>query len=269
MFASLGLSRSHTSNAPSRDQDPRYSSKTLTDRSRQLIAALFELPSISGSGASRVLKVAPAKRSIASPRKIIWVRPQDIAFKVCDDQDLRANDILTEDWDLDRALVVDTKKYLSICQHFQEGRRWEDTILFEAYAKRLRSGELVRGLDSLPKLVRFYETKVDALFNDLSTNGFRIERGLLGQPINLPHVHIGRGGEVMYGNRGNHRLAMVKMLSIDVMPCHVRTRHAEWQKIRDAIRADAILAEAGGEPFNTYRQFVGHPDLADLFYPNR
>jgi hypothetical protein len=269
MFASLGLNRIHPGSAPSRDQDPGFSGKTLADRSRQLIAALFGVPSLSTSRVSRALKVPSASGAVAKPRKIIWVRPEDIVFKVCREHKLRANDILAGDWDLDRARVADTKKYRSICQHFQEGHRWEDTILFETYAERLLAGESVRGLDSIPGLLRFYETQVEALFNDLSANGFRIERGLLGQPVSLPHVHIGRGGEVMYGNRGNHRLAMAKILSIEVMPCHVRTRHAEWQKIRDAIRADITLAEDGAEPSKIHRKFIGHPDLNDLFYPSR
>jgi len=32
---------------------------------------------------------------------------------------------------------------------------------------------------------------------------------------------------------------------------------------------DVALTEGGSEPANAYRKFRGHPDLADLFYPNQ
>ena len=115
---------------------------------------------------------------MASPNKIIWIRPEDIVFKI----------VLPGEWGLKRNLFADTKKYRSISQHFLEDVPWQDTVLFEMYERRLGFGELVRGVDSLAKLARVYETKVDALYRDLSANGFRIARD--------PHrqTPIGRGG---------------------------------------------------------------------------
>jgi hypothetical protein len=37
-----------------------------------------------------------------SPPRPIWVRPDDIVFKIVGDHDLHANDILAGDWDLQR-----------------------------------------------------------------------------------------------------------------------------------------------------------------------
>ena len=91
---------------------------------------------------------------------------------------------------------------------------------------------------------RLYEKKVDAAFRDLREHGFRIARDLLGQPTNLPHVHIGRGGEILYGTRENHRLAMAKLWSLRVIPCNVRARHADWQKVREAVQEGV---DAGNE----------------------
>jgi len=267
MFASLGLNRYHQSNPAPLPQDTRFSGRALAYRGKELVASLFDLSVVSLSSIARARE--PAITSVASPRKIIWIRPEDIVFKIVGDHELKASEVLPGEWDLKRNLVADTKKYRSISQHFLEDVPWQDTVLFEMYARRLGSGELVRGVDSLAKLARVYETKVDALYRDLSANGFRIARDLLGQPTNVPHVHIGRGGEILYGTKGNHRLAMAKLLSIRLIPCHVRARHADWQKIRDAILSDVALTEGGREPSNLYREFRGHPDLADLFYPNQ
>jgi hypothetical protein len=71
--------------------------------------------------------------------------------------------------------------------------------------------------------------------------------------ISSGRTQIGRGGEILYGTKGNHRLAMAKLLSTRVIPCHVRARHAEWQKIREAILSDVALTEGGqraGQPIS-------------------
>ena len=274
MVATTGLSRSYSSGSHARRAATgRAALKYWTDRGRDLVATAFDRPKATWPRLPRVhalfYKRKPLVTSIASERKIIWVRPEDIVFKISGDHDLRANDIVAGDWDLKRAIFVETIKYRSIIQHFQEGVRWEDTELFAWYADRFRREEVVRGAESLSRLKRQYETKVDALFRDLRTNGFRIARDLLGQPTNVPHVHIARGGEILYGTKGNHRLAMAKLLSIGVIPCHVRARHAEWQKIRDVILSDVALTQGARELSNTYREFRGHPDLADLLYPNQ
>ena len=226
-----------------------------------------------GQALSPFGKTKPALTAVASARKIIWVRPEDIVFKIVGDHGLHASDILPGDWDLERALVAETEKCESIYQHFRDGFPWDDTALFKSYSKRLRRGEPVRGVDSLPRLKRLYERRVDAAFRDIRSNGFRIARNLLGRPTNLPHVHIGRGGEILYGTKGNHRLAMAKLLSLSVIPCHVRARHADWQKIRQTILRQSLLSEAAlsdsAVPCDIYRKFMGHPDLADLYFPNQ
>jgi hypothetical protein len=110
---------------------------------RQGIGRLsFDLSVVSLSSIARARKAEPTIRSVASPNKIIWIRPEDIVFKI----------ILPGEWGLKRNLVADTKKYRSISQHFLEDVPWQDTVLFEMYARRLGSGELVRGVDSLAKL---------------------------------------------------------------------------------------------------------------------
>jgi len=278
MLAPLRLNRSHAEDGTRsrgdslRTEGGRAALKYYADRGRDLIWDFFDFPNVIRLHPSSI-RHAFRKREpvtpIADPCKIIWVRPADIIFKISGDHDLHADDILAGDWDLDRALVVDSIKYQSICKHFQDGVAWEDTELFDFYTDRFRRGEVVRGADSLPRLKRQYETRVDPLFRDLRANGFRIARDLWGRPTNVPHVHIGRGGEILYGTKGNHRLAMAKLLSIRVVPCHVRTRHADWQKIREAILSDVALTVGGAEPSNMYREFMKHPDLADLFFPNQ
>jgi hypothetical protein len=177
---------------------------------------------------------------------------------------LHPKDVLPGGWDLRRVAITDSIKHRSILAHYQGGIPWEDTDLFKRYALRLSRGELVRGADSLPKLTQQYENKVEAVFNSLRERGFLISRDGFGRPVNLPHIHIGRGGEILYGTKGNHRLAMAKIVSLNLFPCQVRARHRDWQIIRDRV----FTHGADELPRLGRPELVRHPDLADLLYPN-
>jgi hypothetical protein len=277
---SLGLSPSHSGHGAradqSRDQDHagRAALEYWADRGRQLIKALVDGPGLRGrsggspgdqSGVNALPDGKPSGVSVAHPYKIIWIEPADIIFRSCCDDELPSNDIKSGDWDLNRAPLDETPKSRSIRKRYLEGASWEETDLFKNYAQRLGSGETVRGADSLLRLQRQYEAKVDALFRDLGARGFLIERDKAGRPTNLPYVHIGRNGELLYGKKGNHRLTMAKLLSLRWLPCQVRTRHSEWQKIRDMI-----ATPEGAESFlRLHRDLRRHPDLIDLMYPNQ
>jgi hypothetical protein len=273
MAAPLGLNRSYPSLHPDVPLPGKRVSAALTsyrDQGKGLLAGFLRRSRDArpGSAFATLRRAKLAVTAVASEHKIIWVRPDDIVFKIRSDHDLHANDILAGDWDLNRAWVVDTIKYQSICKHFKDGVAWEDTRLFAHYAKRFHRGEVVRGASSLQRLKRQYETRVEGVFRDIGATGFRIARDLFGRPTNLPHVHIGRGGEVLYGTKGNHRLAMAKLLSLGLIPCHVRVRHSEWQKVREAVLDAVALTKHGAPPQSTHAAFTGHPDLADLYFPN-
>jgi len=259
----------HVDQPNSLDHGGRTVREFCADRGKRLLEALVDVRSPSGTKANRreAKEIHPNSAigtSIANPHKIIWVRPDDVVFKTCCDHDLRPNDVKPGDWDLERVLVDDSAKYRSIRQRYVEGVSWEETELFKDYAARLRAGEVIRGADSLLKLKRQYEAKVDPLFRDFCARGFLIERDKSGRPKNLPHVHISRDGQILFGTKGNHRLSMAKLLSLKSFPCQVWTRHSEWQTIRDTIASD------GADSFlKRHQELRRHPDLIDLIYPNQ
>ena len=120
--------------------------------------------------------------------------------------------------------------------HFREGVEWQDTDLFkQQYSGRLESGDSVKGTQSISALKDYYETHLDGLYADIKEHGFRVafnEHGMM----DVPHVHIARDGRLLFGNDGNHRLSMAKILGVERIPCHVRARHLAWQQIRDRGR---------------------------------
>jgi hypothetical protein len=155
---------------------------------------------------------------------MIWVPTGDLIYKITEHV---PRGVVDGDWDLKRVVLATTHKHRSVFQRYVEGRAWEDTDVFtDLYVERFRPHESEQGRkDYAAKLAR-YRTTLEAAFQNISRVGFRPE-------FDLPVVLIGREGEVMLWNQGNHRVAMAKVLKIKAVPCVVRTRHTQWQRQRE------------------------------------
>lgn len=138
----------------------------------------------------------------------MWAAPADIRFKISPHDDLIGRK--GGNWDRERRHSVEqTVKYRSIVQRFADGLRWEDTDLFrDVYSRRIRT-EPIRGETTIRGLLAQYYDRVDGLFDELNSKGFRTD-------VPLPRFLIGRDGEVLIGNQGNHRLAMCRILGIRI-----------------------------------------------------
>ena len=126
----------------------------------------------------------------------------------------------------------------------------------------LARGQTVRDSRTLEDLKRYYETHVDGLYESIKKHGFIVAFEKNGR-ADIPHVHIGREGQFLLGNNGNHRIPIASVLGVERVPCHVQARHLEWQLLRDAVatlRPNRCWDVVG-------RKFATHPDLADLIPP--
>ena len=222
-------------------------------------------------------------RALAAPDKIVWIETASVSEKVRNDLSFYEGDIVPGDWDLDTSgldisdaetatissyppgvawedIEIDSQlKQRSIVQRYRDGMPWAETDLFQFYASALEMGVAVRGVQDLSILQRTYEEHFGSLCRSLKNDGFRVvfdEHGL----ADLPHVHIGRDGRILFGNNGNHRLALARLLGITKIPCYVRARHLEWQQLREHIftLGDEVKLEGVGTTLK------GHPDLVDL-----
>lgn len=205
-------------------------------------------------------------QAVADPEKIIWVKVDELNFKVHGEisRSLARNEIRAGDWDLDLIEIANTAKHRSMIQHFRDGIDWKDTELFNRYKERLRRGEPIRGRTTIEDLARAYESSIDALFSQIKAKGFLLPRER-GRSFNdLPFVHIARDGMIVLGRGGNHRLAIAKLLNISHMPCIVYARHAEWQAIRERVFHCSVE-----EIESLLGPLVDHPDLADLLGEKR
>ena len=200
-------------------------------------------------------------KAVAPPDKIIWVRPEDLTYKSYYDLLLYCNDIVPGDWDLRKALLERTQKCQSLVQHFRDGVRWEQTVLFtDIYPRRFARGHVIRGCRNIRELAEYYEVHIRDLHESISEHGFRVEINPKTKLPDIPHVHIGRDGCLLVGNNGNHRLFLAKLLGVERIPCVVRARHLRWQQLRECV------ARSGPEPCwsSSNITLATHPDLADL-----
>jgi hypothetical protein len=200
-------------------------------------------------------------KALADTSKPIRINPHLIRGKVRASLDLELypNAVLPGDWDLDPLVIDETLKHQSMRQHFVGGVAWRETELFKSYAKRIDAGKVVRSRKTIDELLEDYR-KIDVLYESMQQRGFSLPDDQRNKPGALPHVHIGRTGEILYGRAGNHRLAIAKILNLEHITCLVHARHAEWQDLRERtyrVAPERRRAELGDG-------LADHPDLADL-----
>lgn len=118
------------------------------------------------------------------------------------------------------APLEQTIKHRSMFQRYADRLPWEQTELFtQIYARRFAEGQQIRGCGTMQALLAHYYDRVDAMFDDLKANGFRIQ--IDGIPTHIP-VLTGPGGSLVIGNQGNHRLAMAKVLKLNKVFVNVK-----------------------------------------------
>ena len=210
------------------------------------------------------LRLGPEGPGPGSDGEIIQLRPDAITLKIATVLDwyLNAGDTPDGDWDLWTTNIGDARKHRSVIEHFQHGVPWEETVIFRTtYADALSRGEAVLGSTSLDQLASRYRETIDPLFHTMKQDGFQLQFNRSGICItDLPHVHIGGVGQILFGRNGNHRLAMARVLGLPRIYCRVRARHQSWAQIREHLRD-----HRPGQDWSVVDpRFQGHPDLADL-----
>ena len=150
--------------------------------------------------------------ALADPNKVVLIPPADIVYKLRYDLDIYFGDVLAGEWDRDRAIdLMGSSKQRSMHERFELNVPWQETELFKSvYAIRLARGEVIRGTKTVRDLAREYGRRVDSLFESMRRDGFVSPTDSSGRPKTLPHVHIGRDGRFLFGNNGNHRLAIAQ-----------------------------------------------------------
>jgi len=155
--------------------------------------------------------------------------------------------ILSGEWDKHNEPYERSYYYRGLYKHFVEDIPWKET----EYGKRIidlyeKEDVVIHGCETVDG---FFKSR-EKLFESLSKNGYQIERS-----GRIP-VSITRNGAFIYNRNTQHRMAMSKILSLDI-PVRVLARHKRWASIRNEIKSSNNYTNLSA----TAKNNISHPDM--------
>lgn len=137
------------------------------------------------------------------------------------------------DWDLFTSPIEDFPKYLICHERFLNGKSWEEAGAYQLMTNIIQKKPGADGCRSFEDIVVRYQ-KLDQLYQWISSNRILLNRKDLKQrnfrESGGVYVHINRDGEVVFAGGGCHRLAIAKILELDVMPAQLGVLHLDALK---------------------------------------
>jgi hypothetical protein len=155
-----------------------------------------------------------ATKSLSAVGETLWLSPVEVEFRISPSADLSGT--VGGDWDIDRRRqFAETAKFRAMVQRFIEGADWEETALFaDSYKRRMEKDGHIGRHRTIAEVAAHYRQRFDPMFEAFRREGFSLADHR-GKPYPLPTLLIGRGGELMIGNQGNHRMALAKVAHLD------------------------------------------------------
>lgn len=166
-----------------------------------------------------------------------------------------AGRVIGGDWDWNCERFEDSDLYRAFEAHFERGIDWEETAFFDRVIEAIENGRHRWGCQSRTEFQRRCR-RLDRLYLTIREDGYRTQAELADDAGDDPFatekraqfsklkrfvydemtVSVGRDGEFVF-NDGHDRLAIAKLLDLEAVPVWIMIRHAEWQRLRDAVAA--------------------------------
>lgn len=158
----------------------------------------------------------------------IWVDPGKIEFLIDRDEVERVSGLhrskasgVVVDWsEVKNIRALSDEFRIQYCfAHWTEGKSWEELGVIDYMAETKKYGSWPRKkIKARFKMLdqAFEETKKERRLKtreEMDPSNFRESEGIL--------VHIGSGGEVIFGGNGFHRLAIAQVLELEKIPACV------------------------------------------------
>ena len=205
------------------------------------------------------------------PFRVIWVNPDQIRFEPQNKpsfypkEDREVTHVIAGSWDLEPVDFWSSPLASALRDRFLLQAPWEETGFVQQLIMRLNRGEpgpfwhKCRSLDDIVARC----AKVDALYRSIANDGYRTPRGVSWGvsgvakefPPSAISVAVDRVGNFLHLN-GRHRLAICKVLQVELIPVRVGVRHRDWQ----TLRRDWTM----GTPQRLSDRLLQHPDLTYL-----
>jgi len=221
----------------------------------------------------RQLYIKDKYRLNKNPSRIIHVDPNDIIYETRSKMGStldEPNVVCGGRWDTAVDKFKDRYKVRALIRHFKQDVNWEKTEYYNRKLAKIRANETWRGCTSKDDLDKFFQ-RMDSLFEIIRDEGYKTQAELLAEspeetkelnndadiPIqNEIGINIGRNGDLLWQNKGQHRLCIAQLLNLDYVPVQVLTRHKEWQNIRNEINN----LENASSIDSQMKKYLTHPD---------
>ncbi len=135
--------------------------------------------------------------------------------------------VLGGDWDRD-VVPFDQHPVMKICAERLAGRSWEEAGAYDRMLQRIAELGKSDRCRTRDDVVRRYE-RLDSLIAEVRQTGrLKAPREVYGpddRSASGVYISIGRNGELFFGGRGSHRLAIAKLLRLPVIPATLAVVH--------------------------------------------
>ena len=200
-----------------------------------------------------------------------WVSPQNIKKVSNTSPSLKwrkAGLVESGNWDLSEKLFEEYDLYSAIQQRFEEDIDWKETCFYNRVVNQIKDGQTKWGCRTISEFdSRCFD--LENLYESIKENGY-ISRKKLVEDENKTAstdefaaisdsclykydeiaVDISRNGEFLFVD-GRNRLAICKILGVEIIPVRVVRRHEQWQSKRQSLKETGNLG-------------IDHPDMIDL-----
>lgn len=182
----------------------------------------------------------------------------------------RVGAVLDGEWDRQGVRFTDTDLYQAFEAHFEAGEAWPETDFYDRIVREIEAGHDRWGCTSQAEFDARCD-RLDRLYASMAEHGYvtqaELARGKVEDPIPNDRlsevdqfiydemtVNVGRDGELLLGD-GRDRLAIAKLLDLDEVAVQILVRHAQWQRLLDAVAQRPNGCE------DLPSRLVDHPDL--------
>ena len=171
------------------------------------------------------------------PFKIYWINPDRIERISGNTRPVLWSSVKAGSWDQEPESFVNTPVYKSIKQHYQNDVSWAETPLFGEFWRKAQYGD-AWGYTTVEQFNRRIK-EIESLVESICEDGYKRQTNIQQQnwtdtndpvppALNEVTVDLGRDGEPLWRDFGQHRLAVAKIFDIEKIPVLIGARHELW-----------------------------------------
>ena len=144
-------------------------------------------------------------------------------------ENIRCGQFLDGDWDNPVGpKFEDLIEYVSIRDHIFGNCQWRHSDFAKRIVRYMQNNGVVRGgYTDINDFLNDRTVQINELVSSIKRHGvLPAADGIRKSVLDDISVNLGRNGEILFNNRGHHRLSIAKILGINTVPVQVVVVHA-------------------------------------------